>query len=163
MVNRSASGLLGTDVAGRAEKCALARGVVFEDVSVTPCNTEIQDLRDLLVIPLDQKDVFGFEISMHDALRVRVHEGTRNVRHDAVSRFRVESAQALESRTQIFPLQILHRDEAQAVPFAVIEYINDMGATQLRRGLGFTFETQVDFCVGSQLLIDELDGTLGVQ
>ena len=120
-------------------------------------DAEIEHFGDFAVVVGHQVNVLGLEIAVNDADGVRAREGAGDVRDETVSRRIIEPRNALEPLRDRLALQELHHDVGGAGPNAVIEYMHDVRAAQLRFDLGLALETGDHFGLPSPLAFDELD------
>jgi hypothetical protein len=76
------------------------------------------------------------------------------------------ASQAAESRqacAQILTVEKFHRDVRHAAPLAVIEHIDHVRASKLRRGLRLALKTHANFLAFRLVVVDELQRTAGVE
>jgi hypothetical protein len=112
---------------GRTEQCAGLGQVARERLVVVQLgDAEIEHLGDRAALAPRQKHVFGLEIAMHDAERMRALERTRDVSDDAARIERREAPLALQAPRQRLALEQLHRDERNASIHAVVEHAHGM-------------------------------------
>ena len=69
----------------------------------------------------------------------------------------------MEAMGEILAFEIFHRDIGDAFPFAVIEDLHDMWATQLRCCLRLVVKASSHFPVVAPFAVDEFDGAERVE
>src|SRR5512145_897576 len=144
MIRWATTRLLRTHVIGGAQKGTLARRVILEVVACVLGNAEIQDLRDLFVVALNEIDVLRLQVPVHDAECMRARESARDVGDDPVSSLWFQQSNATEAGAKVFALEVLHCNVEDSVGLTPIEHIDHVWSAQLRRCLCLSNETLSD-------------------
>jgi hypothetical protein len=148
--------LLGAHVERRADQETRLGDVVDGPVAAPLGHAEVENLGDLSFVARHQEDVLRLEIAVHDADGVRASERARDVRDQPVGAEKIEAPRSFEPLGESVTLEIFHRDVRRAVPYAVVEHVDDVRATELRLDFGLPFEASDHLRLLSPLTFHEL-------
>ena len=122
------------------------------------CQAEVENF----CAAFGEHDVAGLEIAMDDAVAMSALE--------AVANFSADTSELLERKRaffqtigESFTLEIFHDDVANAVLFADVVELADVGMIQGRDGAGFAFEACVRFGFFGEMFGENLDGDGAVE
>src|SRR5688572_6827232 len=104
-------GLLGADVERRSEKrtgARVARDGCAEGICRGLCYAEIEQLYELFVVIVDDEDVRGLQVAMHDARVVRAPDGAADLPDDARRLRRRQLPEALQALGERLAVEQLH-------------------------------------------------------
>jgi hypothetical protein len=126
-------------------------------------NAEIQHLDDFFVFVVAEKNVFRFEVAMDDACGMRTRKGATNLSDYLGSFAKGEPPAFVKTLEQVFTLKQLHDNEGITLIDPVIEDLNHVRASELRRCSGFPLEPFTRIFAFGKFRIDELDCNVRVE
>jgi len=132
--------LLGRHVLGRPHERAAGREVGLLVLALD--QAEIEHLHELAIgAVLDQHDVAGLEVAMHQAVGVSLREGSADLKRDAHGAAWREGRVGVDELAQRAPVEQLHGDEAGAVVHgAVVVHRDGVGVRELGHARGLEEE-----------------------
>ena len=150
--------LLGRHVIRGADDGTGAGHLCFYGTCEKLRETEVQYLGRLAVAALRNHDVLGFEVPVHDACRVRVFDGSRDLGaqvRDASERHR---SILVEDFRQVVAVDVLHHEvERPGLGAPKVEHMNGVGMIEARRGLRLAMKPSDVLGILLQLRVQQLD------
>src|SRR5579864_7633743 len=108
-------------------------------------------------------DVLGLQVAVNDALCMRGLKSAADLLDDFASLNRDELAFAQQYRSQCLAVDVLHRDELDAIRFAQIEDSDDVAMSHLASENQLLLETMQNFGAQSQVGTDYFQGHQAIQ
>ena len=162
-VDRLALALLGRHVRGRAEDRARARAEVRIRLVERARDAEVEHLDVVaLAVAIEQHDVLGLEIAMHDAVGLRAAQRAGDLQGDGDGARRRHAARARQLVAQRPPLEELRRDEGLPVEIADVVEPHRVRVLDGRREVHLLHEAVDDLPLTRELSVNELERDLPV-
>ena len=121
------------------------------------------EVHDLHRAVLEQADVRGLDVAVHDAVLVREVQAAQHLHHDLQLLLQEERLSRAHQRLEVHAREQLHRDEGEAPVLAQLEDGDDVGVLQPRRGPGLDLEALAALLVERALDGEGLDRHLALQ
>src|SRR5262249_46790272 len=151
-VVHAATCLLGRNIAETAHDQSSSR----EAVGI--CHLSEAKVEDLHPTIAEDKNVAGFDVSVHDSLLVCVEETIARLDHDGELVLESEHSPRGDEMPELFTVEKLHDDEELSVVVAHGEHGDDVGMAQLGAGFRLTEEPRADFVGDLDICRDHLEG-----
>ena len=162
-VDRLALALLGRHVRRRAEDRARARAEVRLRPVKRARDPEVEHLDVVaLAVAIEQHDVLGLEIAVHDAVRLRAPQRARDLEGDRDGARRCHAAHARQLVAQRLPLEELRRDEGLAVEVADVVEPHGVRVLDRRGEVHLLHEAVDDVPFACELAVNELERDLAI-